>query len=48
MIAHTSGKEAWALLSAEAMVEQHERLKNKTSKKTVLIIYFLPEDKGVL
>lgn len=48
MLAHTSGKEAWAFLSAEAMGKKHERLKNKTSKKTVLIIYFLPEDKGVL
>ena len=48
MIAHTSGKEAWAFLSAEAMVEKHERLKNKTSEKALLIIYFLPEDEGGL
>ena len=33
---------------AQARRKKHERLKNKTSKKTLLIIYFLPEDEGVL
>ncbi len=32
---------------AQARLEKHERL-NKTSKKTLLIIYFWPEDEGVL
>ena len=48
MLAHTSGKEAWAFYDYWSEIEKHERLKNKTSKKTLLIIYFLPEDEGVL
>lgn len=48
MLAHTSGKEAWAFYDCSSEIEKHERLKNKTSKKTLLIIYFLPEDEGVL
>ena len=48
MLVHTSDKEAWAFLSAEAMAEKHERLKNKTSKKALLIIFFLPEERVLL
>ncbi len=33
---------------AQVRLKKHERLKNKTSEKALLIIYFLPEDKGVL
>lgn len=35
-------------MMAQARSKKHEHLKNKTSEKALLIIYFLPEDEGVL
>lgn len=48
MLAHTSDKEAWAFYDYWSEIEKHERLKNKTSEKALLIIFFLPEERVLL